>query len=50
MLVVDTSAGAAGEQAPDRIKVFRFVPREGWLPYDKEGLRADRLGEDTARR
>lgn len=50
ILVVDTSAGAAGEQGPDRIKVwFRFVPREGWLPYDKEGLWADRLGEDTAR-
>ena len=50
MHAVDTSAGAAGEQAADRIKVwFRFVPREGWLPYDKEGLWADRLGEDTAR-
>ena len=35
--------------APDLIKVwFRFVPREGWLPYDAEGLWARRLSEDTA--
>ncbi|MEU8200599.1 DUF4265 domain-containing protein [Streptosporangium sp. NPDC049046] len=34
----------------NRIKVwFRFVPREGWLPYSTEGLWATRLGEDTAR-
>ena len=33
-----------------RIKVwFRFVPREGWLPQDTEGLWAVLLGEDTAR-
>lgn len=33
-----------------RIKVwFRFVPREGWLPYSTEGIWATRLGEDTAR-
>jgi hypothetical protein len=32
------------------IKVwFRFVPREGWLPYDSEGLWARRLSGDTAR-
>jgi hypothetical protein len=32
------------------IKVwFKFVPREGWLPYDTEGLWATQLGEDTAR-
>jgi hypothetical protein len=45
------------EPAPDRtptgddlIKVwFRFVPREGWLPYDTEGLWATRLSADTAR-
>jgi hypothetical protein len=31
------------------IKVwFQFVPREGWLPYDTEGLWATRLSEDTA--
>ncbi|WP_433789471.1 DUF4265 domain-containing protein [Actinoplanes sp. CA-252034] len=34
----------------DRIKVwFRFVPREGWLPIDTEGLWATRLTPDTAR-
>ncbi|MFD7020528.1 DUF4265 domain-containing protein [Streptomyces sp. NPDC059928] len=33
-----------------RIKVwFRFMPREGWLPQDTEGLWAVLLGEDTAR-
>lgn len=44
--------------APDRsrpsrdeyIKIwFRFVPREGWLPYDTEGLWAVAVGADTAR-
>ncbi|MGW6499596.1 DUF4265 domain-containing protein [Nonomuraea angiospora] len=35
---------------PDLIKVwFRFVPREGWLPYDTEGLWTTRLSGDTAR-
>ncbi|MGA5193993.1 DUF4265 domain-containing protein [Streptomyces exfoliatus] len=34
----------------NRIKVwYRFVPREGWLPYDTEGLWATRLSGDTAR-
>ncbi|MER6176049.1 DUF4265 domain-containing protein [Streptosporangium sp. NPDC001681] len=34
----------------NRIKVwFRFIPREGWLPYSTEGLWATRLSEDTAR-
>ncbi|MGP3917313.1 DUF4265 domain-containing protein [Nonomuraea sp. 10N515B] len=28
---------------------FRFTPREGWLPYDTEGLWATRLSRDTAR-
>jgi hypothetical protein len=28
---------------------YRFVPREGWLPYDTEGLWATRLSGDTAR-
>ena len=33
-----------------RIKVwYRFVPREGWLPHDTEGLWATRLSCDTAR-
>jgi hypothetical protein len=41
---------SGGEQGPERVKIwFRFVPREGWLPYDKEGLWADRVSEDTAR-
>jgi hypothetical protein len=44
--------------APDRhrpaddqhIKIwFRFVPRQGWLPYDREGLWAVAVGADTAR-
>ncbi|MBT2438747.1 DUF4265 domain-containing protein [Streptomyces sp. ISL-36] len=34
----------------DRIKVwFRFVPREGWLPQDTEGLWATPVGAGTAR-
>ena len=28
---------------------FRFVPREGWLPYDTEGLWGVAVGPDTAR-
>ncbi|MER7111926.1 DUF4265 domain-containing protein [Streptomyces sp. NPDC000229] len=37
------------ESAVESIKVwFRFVPREGWLPQDTEGLWAKKLGEDTA--
>ncbi|WP_269856978.1 DUF4265 domain-containing protein [Streptomyces sp. RPT161] len=33
-----------------RIKIwFRFVPREGWLPHDTEGLWATRISDDTAR-
>ncbi|WP_239091097.1 DUF4265 domain-containing protein [Asanoa iriomotensis] len=44
--------------APDRttrdgqgmVKImFRFVPREGWLPYDTEGLWARLVTADTAR-
>lgn len=32
-----------------KIKVwFRFVPREGWLPHDTEGLWAKRVGANTA--
>ncbi|MER5307696.1 DUF4265 domain-containing protein [Streptomyces sp. NPDC002773] len=39
-----------GAAEDDRIKVwFRFVPREGWLPYDTEGLWATRVSRDTAR-
>jgi len=33
----------------DAIRVlFRFVPREGWLPYDRESLWAVRQSPDTA--
>ncbi|MFC4148010.1 DUF4265 domain-containing protein [Micromonospora mangrovi] len=48
----------AAMPAPDRdlpagdqlIKVwFRLVPREGWLPYDTEGLWGLAVGPDTAR-
>jgi hypothetical protein len=43
---------APGRPAPDAdglVKIwFRFVPRDGWLPHDTEGLWARRLGEDTA--
>lgn len=41
---------AVMENAVEKIKVwFRFVPREGWLPQDTEGLWAARLGDDLAR-
>ncbi|WP_067834787.1 DUF4265 domain-containing protein [Nocardia lijiangensis] len=37
------------ESAGEKIKVwFRFVPREGWLPQDTEGLWATTLGDDLA--
>ncbi|MFE2848482.1 MobF family relaxase [Streptomyces scopuliridis] len=37
------------ENSVEEIKVwFRFVPREGWLPQDTEGLWATRRGADTA--
>lgn len=39
-----------GRPAGDAIKIwFRFVPREGGLPYDTEGRWATQLGADTAR-
>ncbi|RAO11571.1 hypothetical protein GUI43_03179 [Micromonospora noduli] len=49
---------AMASPAPDRtppagdhfIKIwFKFVPREGWLPYDTEGLWGVAAGTDTAR-
>lgn len=43
---------APNRPAPDEglVKVwFQFVPREGWLPYDTEGLWAQPLSADTAR-
>ena len=43
----DVHAQPAGD---DRIKIwFRFVPREGWLPYDTEGLWGTVVSGDTAR-
>ncbi|MFE4830791.1 DUF4265 domain-containing protein [Streptomyces sp. NPDC056672] len=37
------------ENSVEKIKVwFRFVPREGWLPQDTEGLWATRRSADTA--
>ncbi|MFJ6015270.1 DUF4265 domain-containing protein [Streptomyces sp. NPDC092952] len=37
------------ESTAEKIKIwFRFVPREGWLPQDTEGLWATRLDADTA--
>lgn len=49
----DMTSTAPPERIPPEqnlIKVwFRFVPREGWLPYDTEGLWATKLDGDTAR-
>ncbi|MFJ8826176.1 DUF4265 domain-containing protein [Streptomyces sp. NPDC102467] len=37
------------ESTVEKIKVwFRFVPRDGWFPQDREGLWATTLGADTA--
>jgi hypothetical protein len=46
-----TTAPDLHERPPGAaIKIwFKFVPREGWLPYDTEGLWATQLSEDTAR-
>ncbi|WP_043631274.1 DUF4265 domain-containing protein [Nonomuraea candida] len=47
-----TSPTPAGDDqaAGERIKLwFRFAPREGWLPYDTEGLWAAPVTSDTAR-
>lgn len=46
------TAASDGHERPagEPIKVwFRFVPRDGWLPYDTEGLWATQLSADTAR-
>ncbi|MFF9126665.1 DUF4265 domain-containing protein [Streptomyces sp. NPDC014889] len=41
---------AVMENAVEKIKVwFRFVPRQGWLPQDTEGLWATKLDGSTAR-
>ena len=50
MEAMNAEAGAPQDPSPELVKVwYRFVPREGWLPYDTEGLWAVRLGKDTAR-
>ncbi|MEU8541076.1 DUF4265 domain-containing protein [Streptomyces sp. NPDC048717] len=50
---MDTTPAAPADPAAvpaDRVKVwFRFVPREGWLPQDTEGLWALPVGPGTAR-
>ncbi|MDG4798188.1 DUF4265 domain-containing protein [Micromonospora sp. WMMD1082] len=44
------SVDVHAQREAEDIKVwFRFVPREGWLPFDTEGLWATRVGEDLAR-
>jgi hypothetical protein len=48
--MISTTPSEPARTENDRIKVwYRFAPREGWLPYDTEGLWATRLGVDTAR-
>ncbi len=51
MMIGMTAPSDVHEQpAGDAIKIwFNFVPREGWLPYDTEGLWATQLSPDTAR-
>ncbi len=44
------AADPHAQRAGDEMKVwFRFTPREGWLPYDTEGLWAVSVGPDLAR-
>lgn len=44
------AADIHGQHQDDDIKIwFRFVPREGWLPYDTEGLWAKRVGDNLGR-
>src|SRR5689334_6360643 len=39
-----------GRPAGDAVKIwFKFVPREGWLPYDTEGVWANVVAEGAAR-
>jgi hypothetical protein len=43
-------ADVYGQHAASDVKIwFRFVPREGWLPYDTEGLWATLVGPNLAR-
>jgi len=49
MAAADTES-ASDLDGDDKIKIwFRFVPREGWLPHDTEGLWARTVGDDNAR-
>lgn len=50
MLGMSSIAPNEREQpAGDAVKIwFKFIPREGWLPYDTEGLWANPVSEDTA--
>ena len=44
------AADVHDRQGANDVKIwFRFVPREGWLPYDTEGLWATPVGPNTAR-
>ncbi|MER6591915.1 DUF4265 domain-containing protein [Micromonospora purpureochromogenes] len=51
--VDEVDLGVRDRQRPNGaqyVKIwFRFVPREGWLPYDTEGLWAVEVGPDVAR-
>lgn len=48
-VMVPPTSKEPGTVLGDRVKVwFRFVPREGWLPQDSEGLWATVLSGDTA--
>jgi hypothetical protein len=51
MANMDLTSSARHEARGDgRIKIwFRFVPREGWLPIDTEGMWAHPVTADTAR-
>jgi hypothetical protein len=50
MAAVTTAPEVHERPFGDAIKVwFKFEPREGWLPYDTEGLWATQLTPDTAR-
>jgi Domain of unknown function (DUF4265) len=50
MEAMNPEAGAPQDPSPELVKLwYRFAPREGWLPYDTEGLWAVRLSKDTAR-
>jgi hypothetical protein len=50
MLVVTLSADGHQLLGEGQFKIwFRFVPRDGWLPYDTEGMWAVAVGTDLGR-